>query len=62
MSLKGKAVQKLLDFSGKAVKRMSDKSVPRSPLLDIPEKVFKNKTPKPDARSKAFYDSIYKKL
>ena len=32
MSLRGKAVQKLLDFSGKAVKRMSDKSVHSSSL------------------------------
>jgi hypothetical protein len=55
-----KLIQMGLDFTGKQIAKKSAKSSTRKIIKDLgTEKV---PGPKADARSKAFYDSIYKNL
>jgi len=50
-----KLIQMGLDFTGKQIAKKTAK-------MKVKRKIIKEAKPKPDARSKAFYDSIYKHL
>ena len=52
-----KLIQMGLDFTGKQIAKKTAKKAVRKTA-----KMKAGKKPKPDARSKAFYDSIYKHL